>query len=170
MEITYSPSALPGSCYFCGNGSREFYVDTKLSVEFHGAMYICNFCCEEIARLVKFIPHAEYKSLLADNEELSELTYQYKVRIDALEGALRDLANAGYRVADGSVIVSGGAVLETPSETRETVSDGEGELGAGTGTPTESGNDSDVGELRSDEPKHEPIFGFLRSDSSEGNE
>jgi hypothetical protein len=171
MEITYSPAALPGSCYFCGSGGREFYVDTGVSVEFHGAMYICNICCEELARTVKFIPHDEYKELKARNEELSELTYQLRTKLDVVEESLRGLVNAGYRYDGGSVIVSGGAVLEDVSESEGTVSEGTGELGEGEGTTPESSDDEGVVELRSDDASDAPFdfFGGITA-SSKGNE
>lgn len=160
MEITYSPAALPGSCFFCGSGGREFYVDTGLSVEFHGAMYICNICCEEIAKTVKFIPHSEYKALRAENEQLSELTYQLRTKLDVVEESLRGLVNAGYRYDDGNVVRSGGAFLEDVSIAETPVSDGAGELGTGEGTSPEQSDDEGMGELRSDDTSSDPFDFF----------
>jgi hypothetical protein len=165
MEITFSPSALPGSCYFCGSGNREFYIDTKLSVEFHGAMYICNICAEELARLVRFIPHDEYKEILAEKEQLEEHTYQLRVQLDGFQGAIDAFVRAGYNINTNlTVSRSGGAVLEADDLSDETVSTRESELGTGEGTPSESSDDEDVGKLRSDDSELKPVpdlFGFL---------
>lgn len=170
MELTYSPSALPGSCYFCGSGNREFYIDTNLSVEFHGAMYICNLCGNELALLMRYISHDEYKELKRQNESAHELVYQLRVKLDAAEEALRGLVNAGYRYDNGDVIRSGGALLETVPGTEGAVSTGADELGEGEGTSSESSDDEDVGELRSDDTKPDAIFGFLGQGPSEGDE
>jgi len=152
MEITFSPTALPGSCFFCGSGNREYYIDTNQTVEFHGAMYICNICVEGIARLVNYLPPDEYKELLATKEHLEDTVYGLTKKLSTLEGVLRDLANAGYTVHnDGSIVRSGGAVLETLLEPEPAVPTGKRELGEGEGASSESNDDEDVGELHSDD-------------------
>lgn len=167
MELTYSPAALPGSCYFCGSGSREFYIDTKLSVEFHGAMYICNICADHIARLIRYIPHDDYKDLVAENEEMGEAAYQLRVQVDHLEAAIRGLTGAGYGLNNNVVDALNADFLETVDEPVESVSEGTGELGERTGTPSESSDDKDVGKLRPDDSSDESnLFGFLGGDSS----
>lgn len=152
MEVTFSPSALPGSCFFCGSGNREYYIDTLQTVEFHGAMYICNICVEEIARLVKYLPPEAYKELMQSKEHLEEEVFVISRKLSTLEGVLRDLANAGYTVhSDGTIAVAGGALLEDFPLSDKPVPSGKRELGEGEGASSESSNDEDVGELHSDD-------------------
>jgi hypothetical protein len=161
MQITYSPGALPGSCYFCGNGSREYYVDTGLSVEFHGAMYICNICATDIAHLIKFISPDEFKSIRQGKEELESINYELIKRVGVLEESLRELANAGYGTnSGGDVIRYGGALLETSEQSDKTISIGADELGEGEGASSESSDDENLGELRSDDKRDEFTFDF----------
>jgi hypothetical protein len=161
MEITYSPVALPGSCFFCGSGNREYYIDTGMSVEFHGAMYLCNVCVEGIAALVRYIPPDDYKELMQSKEHLEEEVFALSKKLSTLEGVLRDLANAGYTVHDdGSIVRAGGVVLEDVLEPESPISIGKRELGEGEGAPSESNDDEDVGELHSnDDSNATSLFG-----------
>ena len=162
MEITFSPSALPGSCFFCGSGNREFYIDTQQTVEFHGAMYLCNICVAGIARLVNYLAPDDYKELLATKEHLEEEVYVISKKLSTLEGVLRDLANAGYTVHDdGSIVRSGGVVLETLLEPEQAVPTGKRKLGKGAGEASESSDDEGVVELHSDDSSNATeLFGI----------
>lgn len=44
--------ALPGQCFFCGNGNVEFLIDTKKNQPQHGAVYVCDPCAAELAKLL----------------------------------------------------------------------------------------------------------------------
>lgn len=152
MEVTFSPAALPGSCFFCGSGNREYYIDTHQNVEFHGAMYLCNICVEGIARLVNYLSPDEYKELLATKQHLETDVFELSKKLSTLEGVLRDLANAGYTVHnDGSIVRAGGTILEDVLEPESSVPVGKRELGEGEGASSESYDDEDLGELHSDD-------------------
>lgn len=152
MEITYSPSALPGSCYFCGSGNREYYIDTHQQVEFHGAMYVCNVCADGMAKLIRYMAPDEYKELLATTQEQETQIFEMSKKLSTLEGVLRDLANAGYTVHDdGSIVRAGGVVLEDVLEPKPPVPARKRKLGTGEGTSSESNDDEDVGVVHSDD-------------------
>lgn len=159
MQLIYSPVLPPGCCFICRAAQRDSYIDTGVSLDYEGAFIICNLCITEMAHIMSFISHDEYKDLRASKDEIERINYELIKRVGALEESLRALANAGYRSNDdGTVIVSGGYLPEVvesepkkPSRRKTTVGTGEGEV-------TESVHDSGMGELHSDESDTDSDF------------
>jgi len=152
MELVTTPVALPGCCFICRAATRESYIDTGVSLDFDGAFYICNICCEEIAKSYGYISHDEYKDLRGSKEELERLNYELIKRVGGLEESVRGLANAGYRLHDdGNVVISGGYLPQTVEPVTEKPPVGENDVGAGEGEASEQSDDEGVGELHSDE-------------------
>ena len=94
MFLVETPQALPGSCFFCGSASRESYVDTLKQVEFHGAMYICDLCLLDMARLVGLISPEETETLRKNNEKLKEVLFKRDQEIESLRRAVDGLTVA----------------------------------------------------------------------------
>lgn len=152
MQITHSPQALPGSCYVCGCGTRDSYVDFNLQIEFHGAFYLCNICAGAIAKLYTYITFDEYKDLQFNKEDLERQLYDATVRIDGLEKAIEGLRKAGYQIlSTGEPGVLSGYGSVSDEIPREDSSEPRSEVGTGEGTPPESYDDEGMDILRSDD-------------------
>lgn len=146
MRLTDSPEALPGSCFICGNASRDSYIDTGISIEFHGAIYLCNTCLEEAAQLLGFIVPREAARLRLENDDYRTEIYNLKRQLDGLEMAVN-----GFTLARG---VGGfdplpGFDLATGS-TDQSSDDSNRDLGEGTREALEQVHDEGVAELPND--------------------
>ena len=161
MNITNSPSALPGSCYFCGSGLRDWYIDTDQSVEFHGAMYICNICFEEMSLLADYIKPAKYLEMKIKLESSEMAVYELSKDNQLLKEAIDALGRAGYRTDDdGQPVRDGGIVLESVEVKDSRVPEGKGILEESLSGSTEPSNDKGLGTVRPDDPDREPQFNF----------
>lgn len=144
--IVGCPPALPGSCYKCGSASRDRYVDLGMSVEFHGAMYLCDLCVEEMGSLVEMLSADKAKSLTLKNETAA-------LRIDYLTHeveSLKVLSNAvdavnSARTGNTEPALDGGLSGEEPPVGEEA---GPADAPDGESGPAESSDDEGVDELR----------------------
>lgn len=161
MQITFAPTALPGQCFLCRSANREWFIDTLFSLDFEGAVFICNECYKEMAGLAKWISPEEYSSIKEDREHLLTENLKLESMIQELKNAVESLVAAGYNVySDGSVSRSGGAPLEAPVATDEPVPVGENKLGKRKRTSAKQDNDEGVAELHSDASSDESEFKF----------
>lgn len=155
MHLESAPQALPGCCFKCsaGMGSREFFIDFEFSMDFYGAVYICNECLTEMAHTAGFITPVEAEAFKKQIAELETDKFQLEVRLQGLERGLDGLRTAGY-LADSTFNHSNQPDslidLGVPDrETHQVLPTGEEDVGSGTDRTPESDDDQDVGELRS---------------------
>ena len=147
MEIVTSPQALPGSCYVCGSGSRERYVDFNTDVEFHGAFYLCDVCVTECATGLGMITSEKATQIVIDSKEMESKLEKLNKEVIALREANRALATANSVVDRDSRI--GGDLLSLTPITDEQPSGGKDNVGEGEGTTSESVHDEGMVELHS---------------------
>ena len=153
-KIQYCP-ALPGCCYFCHSSNREGYVDTKQSIDFYGAVYICDACIMEMAHLFGMLSSDTRDIYEAKLRTLEEENFDLKVKITGLEQAIDGLRIAGRIPGPDPVRVSNVDSENGNSESEQRTP----ELDSGAGTDDEQGDDEGVGDLRSDEQQPErPSF------------
>lgn len=153
MQVVEKPGALPGQCVMpaCGSASRSRYLDTGLQFEFYGAVYLCDLCLGEMARLFGFL-EPEYVQELKDKLEAAETDrYRLQRQVDGLR-----MVVDGFTIARGT----GGADSVSTALSAAEMADaepGEGEEGldGGASRPSESLHDSGVAELPDDEGGHE---------------
>ena len=145
MKKVELATALPGSCLNCGSADREYFIDLEFSLEFHGALYLCNLCVEEAANLSGYVSTESVKETLKFNEEL-------KLRVLALDEKRRSLENSiGTLVAAGYELNSVAPELGDFDLAEQAASEGTGNLGSGEGPSAGSLHDETVGDLRSTE-------------------
>ena len=66
------PSAAPGSvCYRCGS-DRKPVVDTGVSIDMEGGLYLCYACVAEMAALLGMIHGAKAEELRQNNRHLGQ--------------------------------------------------------------------------------------------------
>lgn len=66
------PSAAPGGvCYRCGSG-RKPVIDTGVSIEMEGGLYLCHACVEEMAALLGMISGEKATELRQNNRNLGQ--------------------------------------------------------------------------------------------------
>lgn len=153
MELMPEPMALPGCCFKCraGSNNRDFFVDLEFSIDFHGAVYICNECIAEMAHAAGYTLPEEARKLKFEanffKEEVEELT----TKIFGLEQAIDGLRIAGRSTGAVSESDDSDAVHSAGEVSRE----GSGELGEGEGISSEPVHDEGVAELSDDDS--EPI-------------
>lgn len=150
------PVALPGCCFFCsGATGREYFIDTARDVEFHGAIYICNLCIEEMAGMLGFIT--------------PDVADKLKIKVGQLESDVFKLTKkeAGLEVAIGGLVAAGMSRESAPSKLDGDVSlseistpepqKREDSVGTGEGTAPEPLDDKGVDKLHPDASSDEPI-------------
>jgi hypothetical protein len=149
FRITNAPEALPGSCFLCSTASREFFVDTGMQVEFHGAFYICNECLAEMARLVGFETPGNVMALRATKDSLEKKVFDLTRDIDALERVVDGYSRLG-RTSNSGIITDTSVLQQLPfdSLSDERASEGEASLGDGTSESPESSNESGMADVR----------------------
>lgn len=149
MRLTQSPEALPGSCFIaaCGSASRANYIDTGMSMEFHGAVYICDQCLAEMARLLGFSTQMDTFELRNRIDQLERQNYEYRRQLDGLEMVVN-----GFTLSRGTGGVDSVPDVDlAPSEPDEGVSEPDEEVGTGEGAPPESVHDERVAKLSDDD-------------------
>jgi len=171
--VIQQPTALPGSCFICQGSispdppvGRKWFVDLDLQFEFWGAVYICNLCLAEIAGTVGWFEPERADELRSDNEKLKAEVYRLQVHVASLQ-ALEKAANdyLSSRSSSGIQFGSSGSgplhVIQGEAGSQGT----EDQLGAGAGTPDESGDVEGVDDIRSDDSGDGTFFGtFIPGD------
>lgn len=147
MEKVEYCTALPGCCYLCRSSNREWYIDTGQSIDFYGAVYICDECIMEMSTLAGMITPIHADELAARIRFFEEENFDLRVKVSGLEQAIDGLRIAGR--------ISGSDPIGIPHMDSSPESEGsqgtEGQLGTGERTSPEPSNDEGVGELHSDE-------------------
>lgn len=149
MELMPEPMALPGCCFRCraGSNNRDFFIDFEFSMEFHGAVYICNECLAEMAHTAGYILPDEARNYKLQVNLLTEENEELTTKIFGLEQAID-----GLRIA--------GRSFGTPSESdavdfvhpaAEGSYSGQEELDFGAGELIEPLHDEGVAELSDDD-------------------
>lgn len=159
MILTSSPQALPGSCYFCGSSNRESFVDTQISIDFHGALYICDICTRGMGAMVGMLSAEDAEKIYRKLAELETETYNLKKERDGLKAAVDGLTSARrYSNIDPPGPVAG--LFEDSAGDSEGSQDEGTDLGAGEIQPPESSNDEGVDDVRPTRGKQEfSLFG-----------
>ena len=91
MRVIKHPSALPGKCGVCGSAERQKFIDTNLSFDYYGALYICNQCVQAMATKLKLDT--------TTFGDLSAVTNHLKT-IEALIGDLNDANDRRIQLID----------------------------------------------------------------------
>lgn len=81
------PSAAPGSvCYRCG-ADRKPVIDTGVSIDMEGGLYLCHACVEEMASLLGMIQGEKAEELRQSNRALGQRNKALRETNDALREA-----------------------------------------------------------------------------------
>lgn len=94
FQLVDVPQALPGECLLCGGHDRDFFVDTGRNLEFHGAIYFCSDCLNEIGIQAGYAPPSLRKELEHKIESLEKTVYELTVANEGLEEAVHGLRRA----------------------------------------------------------------------------
>lgn len=135
----------------CGSATRQRYIDTGLQFEFYGAVFICDLCLGEMARLLGFLEPDNVQALKDRLEEALNDNYLLTRQVDGLRMAVDGLSLA--RGAGGTDTV-GAALLAAQDDSVEP-SDGVDGVDPGAVGPPESLHDEGVAELSDDEGGNE---------------
>lgn len=151
------PTALPGSCYLCGSGTKQPFIDWGVSIDFHGALYTCRECTESVANLLGMASKEHYTSVLGHNARLNAENLELTIKNRALQQVVTSMQLAGFNepipnsddqlslpIADPEPDLLADD-QEPDSSARATTEF----LDFGTGTSDESRNDEGMDELRS---------------------
>jgi hypothetical protein len=148
--VVESPTAAPGSCKKCGGSSKEWFIDMGHSEEFHGAVYYCNECMDDIARACGYLPSQDREAIEAKIENLLAETFDWKTRYEALENSLDSLLRARFLDSLDSDVITVVSSLENSDAGEVVQPETGGSLGEGEGTSPEPGDDEGVDDLHSD--------------------
>lgn len=92
MFVITTPLALPGCCVVCNSQERKQFVDLEFSMDFYGALIICELCVKSMATLLGQIdPNAEEQRLSTAQLELE--VNALSVKLNALEGLADAMAS-----------------------------------------------------------------------------
>lgn len=68
--IDDKPTHMPNQCGYCGvSYDREWYMDTGLSFEYEGHLYICNKCIDQFRKLAGWYTTEEVDTIRSNYEE-----------------------------------------------------------------------------------------------------
>lgn len=74
------PALPPGICYRCRvseHAGREYFVDTGISIDWEGVIYLCNMCLKDLARSTgEFFTKDEVDELLGIQTDIVERAQQ----------------------------------------------------------------------------------------------
>lgn len=152
--IEGTPPALPGNCFTCSSADRKRFVDWGISIEFHGAFYMCDACLLEAADKLGCLSESASKDLL--REQVRD-----KLKIEKLEGELASVKEIlrGYKslssyLGDEPNPVPVSSDTPRPSKKRDREERGEVESGE-TGSPEQS-DEPGLGDVRPTELVSKP--------------
>lgn len=95
VRVIPKPEALPGQCVYCGGASKERYLDTGLSYEFYGVVYICVECFSGLASHFDFISPELYLDLKSKYDRLLREHEENTLKLIAMHQAVNALKVAG---------------------------------------------------------------------------
>lgn len=151
MQIVETPTVLPGCCRVCGGASKPWYLDLGTSEEFYGAVYYCNECLAEMARLAGYMTPEDRQKQEARIEELTTANFELQIKLEGMVKALDGLYVAGLLPSPPSTTPTRrGDLSEVVDSSVDEPQGGTGQLGEGEGTSAESSDDEGVGIVRSD--------------------
>lgn len=176
MEVVNVLMALPGSCLLCGGASKQRYMDFRISLEFYGALYICDECFFAGAQLFGFMTPDQVSELKREVEEAREKLLDLEIKNSSLNQAVQSMATANFgnnkvmvvlesvsdsvHSFDSSTSDSSASVLEDSDISTEDSRDRTEQLDFGAGTSDESSDDEGVDKLRSNESSSDSLFSF----------
>lgn len=167
MQVVKHPQALPANCVMCPGSVRERYIDTEMQFDWYGALYICEECVTVMGRMFGMISKGQADAIIQEHTETSTRMFHLQRRQAALEAGLRDLADAGYDnvrldehgdlsahfADDESLLSDGTRALQDRAQGAAAI------LGSRAGTAPESGDDEELGVVRTDDqrPANKPF-------------
>lgn len=154
MELMSVPQALPGSCAKCGSATRDWFLDTDLYYEFHGAVYICSDCLAEMASLAGYARPEKVERMNIELNEALRSIEELTIQVEGLEQAVDGLRLSRSTSRDVTLPV---ATLSVPLDT-EGASVSAPQLGEGTGIFTEPLHDEGVAIVPDDAGSDTGIF------------
>jgi len=94
MKIVEVAALSPGQCRGCGGSSdREYFLDMEYIEYFHGTVYYCNFCVDQIAKTAGYVQadQRHIAKLQLELDTLREQNNEFGTLFDALLGNGIDL-------------------------------------------------------------------------------
>lgn len=154
-RVVETPQALPGECFLCGSSKREAFLDTNINIEFHGAVYLCQTCVEEIAAYFGMASSKRTSHLEERSEHLASQVYEFQKENERLRQLVDGFTYLSeFHSTNGDTSLPGSVSGESVSESSDDSSPaGEEQVGVGEGAPSEQSYDEGVAELHSDEPE-----------------
>jgi hypothetical protein len=139
-----SPPALPGNCFKCSSASREAFYDLGMSIDFVGAVYLCNECVYEIARAFGMDTAEKVQGLYGLLEKKEEYIVALTEELNSVKGAFDGLNDLNEYLASGVPLSGANVPFVEPEEgfAERTVDVVDGEVG-----PAESSDDERVAVL-----------------------
>lgn len=111
FQLLPSPVAIPGKCAVCGTSTRPV-VDFGMTLEFYGAVYLCETCLTEAARAIGMVSISEYNEAkegssqsFSENLLARDMVAIPRGQYDALSVALRNLSSLILPVSFGGLTV-----------------------------------------------------------------
>lgn len=87
--------ALPGCCWKCRSSNREWYLDLELSIDYYGAVYICDQCVIEMCHIAEMLTKGEVDSIILHAKQMEQDNFDLMVKVSGLEQAIDGLRVAG---------------------------------------------------------------------------
>lgn len=89
-----SPTHHPSQCGYCGvSYDREFYIDTGLSFEWEGHLYICNMCVDQYRVAMGW----------STAEQVAEIELNYENQLERYQGSVETLERVGEKLSALSI-------------------------------------------------------------------
>lgn len=156
VQIVQTPQALPCVCVYCGgppSETKSWFLDTGLSYEEYGAVYICSECSNFLMDKMGYMSIERANDLKEANARLARANEELEVKNIALQQAINSMKVAGYE--DGSLddqFDSGDSVpasltLPFVEVSVETVDSGQDELSGGEEGSSESSDEPGLADV-----------------------
>lgn len=87
--LTTEP-ALPAKCIGCNNDVKPDFplIDTSASLDYYGAILLCQNCVLEMAKLLDLVPETELHKEVQLGNELAVRLQEANKKVEALEGVV----------------------------------------------------------------------------------
>lgn len=103
------PAALPYSCVVCGKSnpkSSDFWVDLGVSMQKHGALYLCLQCAQQVGEALSWIPKDEADDLREKLIDSLDRQVELKKAVESYGHVISDLSDAAS-IFGGLGVLSG---------------------------------------------------------------